>query len=185
MWNSSLESPPSVCPPPPLLARPLPAIPPLRPAVRKVTPTMDEARIGKGMILKGEISGTEPLFIDGSVKGSINLPGSLVTVGPNGQVTASIAARNVLVLGKVIGNIVASNRLDIRAQGSVTGDVIAARMSIEDGAFVKGRVTLKKAETEPVVTMNPASDALEAPLTRMLVQPEGAQLRMQPVVQSA
>jgi cytoskeletal protein CcmA (bactofilin family) len=146
---------------------------------------MDEARFGKGLILKGEISGTEPLFIDGSVQGSINLPDNLVTVGSNGQVTASIAARDVLVLGKVFGNIVASNRLDIRAEGSVTGDVIAARMSVEDGAFVKGRVSLEKTAAEPVVTMDPASDALEAPKTRMLAQPEGGHRRMQPVAQSA
>jgi len=184
MWNSSLESPISVCPTP-QLARPLPAIPPLRPVIRKVTPTMDEARIGKGLILKGEISGTEPLFIDGSIQGSINLPDSLVTVGPNGQVTASIAARDVLVLGKVFGNIVASNRLDIRAEGSVSGDVIAARMSIEDGAYVKGRVSLEKTVAEPVVTMDPVSDAMEDPRTRMLVQPEGGKRRMQPVAQSA
>jgi cytoskeletal protein CcmA (bactofilin family) len=146
---------------------------------------MDEARIGKGMILKGEIGGTEPLFIDGSVQGSINLPDSLVTVGANAQVTASIAARDVLVLGKVFGNIFASNRLDVRAEGSVTGDVVAARMSIEDGAFVQGRVSLDKTAAEPVVTMAPASDALKAPRTRMLVQPEGGQPRMQPVAQSA
>jgi cytoskeletal protein CcmA (bactofilin family) len=146
---------------------------------------MDEARIGKGLILKGEISGTEPLFIDGSIQGSINLPDSLVTVGPNGQVTASIAARDVLVLGKVFGNIVASNRLDIRAEGSVSGDVIAARMSIEDGAYVKGRVSLEKTVAEPVVTMDPVSDAMEDPRTRMLVQPEGGKRRMQPVAQSA
>jgi cytoskeletal protein CcmA (bactofilin family) len=184
MWNSSLDSPISVCPPQ-QLARPLPAIPPLRPAVRKVTTSMDESRIGKGLILKGEISGTEPLFLDGSVQGSINLPGSLVTVGANGQVTASIAARDVLVLGKVFGNIVASNRLDIRAEGSVTGDVIAARMSIEDGAYVKGRVSLDKTAAEPVVTMDPVSDAVQAPQTRLLAPPEGGQRRMQPVAQPA
>jgi cytoskeletal protein CcmA (bactofilin family) len=146
---------------------------------------MDEARIGKGLILKGEISGTEPLFIDGRVQGSINLPDSLVTVGPNGLVTASIAARDVLVLGKVFGNIVASNRLDIRAEGSVSGDVIAARMSIEDGAYVKGRVSLEKTAAEPVVTMDPASDAVEDSRTRMLAPLEGGHRRMQPVAQPA
>lgn len=184
MWKSSLDSPISVCPTP-QLARPLPAIPPLRPVIRKVTSTMDETRIGKGLVLKGDISGMQPLYIDASLQGSINLPDSLVTVGPNGQVTASIVARDVLVLGKVFGNIVASNRLDIRAEGSVTGDVIAARMSVEDGAYVKGRVSLDKTAAEPVVTMDPVSDAKEATRTRMLVQPEGAKRRMQPVAQTA
>lgn len=184
MWKSSLDSTLSVCPPP-QLARPLPAIPPLRPVIRKVTTSMDETRFGKGLILKGEISGTEPLFIDGSLVGSINLPDSLVTVGPNAQVTASIAARDVLVLGKVFGNIVASNRLDIRAEGSVTGDVNAVRMSVEDGAYVKGRVSLDKTAAEPVVTMGLVSDAMEAPRTRLLAPLEGGQRRMQPVAQSA
>jgi cytoskeletal protein CcmA (bactofilin family) len=184
MWKSSLDNTPSVCPTP-QLARPLPAIPPLRPVVRKVNTSMDETRFGKGLLLKGEISGTEPLFIDGSFQGSINLQDNLVTVGPNGQVTASIAARDVLVLGKVCGNIIALNRLDIRAEGSVTGDVIAARMSVEDGAYVKGRVSLQNAETEPVVTMGPASDALETIRTRLLAPPEGGHRHMQPVAQSA
>lgn len=184
MWKSSLDSSISVCPTPPL-TRPLPAIPPLRPVIHKVTTSMDEGSIGKGLILKGEISGTEPLFIDGSVQGSINLPDSLVTVGPNAQVTASIAARDVLVLGKVFGNIVAFNRLDIRAEGAVTGDVNAARMSIEDGAYIKGRVSLDKTAIEPVVTMDPVSNGMEATRTRMLVSLEGGQRRMQPVAQTA
>jgi cytoskeletal protein CcmA (bactofilin family) len=106
----------------------------------------EQATIGKGLIVKGEIGGSESLFIDGKVEGSINLPGNRVTVGRNGQVAASISAREIVVLGKVRGNVSASDRVDIRAEGSLTGDVSAARISIEDGAFFKGGIDIRKAD---------------------------------------
>ena len=112
----------------------------------------DQATIGKGLFIKGEISGSESLFIDGKVEGSINLPGNRVTVGRNGQVSASIAAREIVVLGKVRGNVSASDRVDIRAEGALTGDVSAARISIEDGAFFKGGIDIKKVDGKPVST---------------------------------
>jgi cytoskeletal protein CcmA (bactofilin family) len=90
------------------------------------------------------------LFIDGKVEGSINLPGNRVTVGRNGQVAASISAREIVVLGKVRGNVTATDRVDIRAEGALTGDVSAARISIEDGAFFKGGIDIRKAEPKPV-----------------------------------
>ena len=100
--------------------------------------------------MKGEITGTESLFIDGKVEGSISLPGNRVTVGRNGQVAASITAREIVVLGKVRGNVSASDRVDIRAEGALTGDVAAARISIEDGAFFKGGIDIRKPEaTKP------------------------------------
>lgn len=106
----------------------------------------DQAIIGKGLFIKGEIGGTESLLIDGKVEGSINLPGNRVTVGRNGQVAASINAREIVVLGKVKGNVSASDRVDIRAEGSLTGDVSAARISIEDGAYFKGGIDIRKSE---------------------------------------
>jgi cytoskeletal protein CcmA (bactofilin family) len=109
----------------------------------------DQATIGKTLIVKGEISGTESLYIDGKVEGSINLPGNRVTVGRNGQVAATILAREIVVLGKIRGNCTATDRVDIRAEGSLTGDVIAARISIEDGAFFKGGIDIRKAGAEP------------------------------------
>jgi cytoskeletal protein CcmA (bactofilin family) len=94
--------------------------------------------------VKGEVTGSESLYIDGKVEGAINLPGNRVTVGRNGQVAANISAREVVVLGKVRGNINASDRVDIRSEGSLTGDVIAQRISIEDGAFFKGGIDIRK-----------------------------------------
>jgi cytoskeletal protein CcmA (bactofilin family) len=84
------------------------------------------------------------LYIDGRVEGSINLSGNRVTVGRNGVVAANINAREIVVLGKVRGNLTASDRVDIRSDGSLTGDVVAARISIEDGAYFKGGIDIRK-----------------------------------------
>ncbi len=108
------------------------------------TTTADQATIGKSLVIKGEVTGSESLYIDGRVEGSINLSGNRVTVGRNGVVAANINAREIVVLGKVRGNLTASDRVDIRSDGSLTGDVIAARISIEDGAFFKGGIDIRK-----------------------------------------
>lgn len=116
------------------------------PAPRPVsTSTADQATIGKSLVIKGEVTGSESLYIDGRVEGSINLAGNRVTVGRNGVVSANINAREIVVLGKVRGNLTASDRVDIRSDGSLTGDVVAARISIEDGAFFKGGIDIRKA----------------------------------------
>ena len=109
----------------------------------------EQATIGKSLIVKGEVSGSESLYIDGKVEGAINLPGNRVTVGRNGQVAANIMAREIVVLGKERGNCQAQDRVDIRSEGSLTGDVIAARISIEDGAFFKGGIDIRKPGAEP------------------------------------
>jgi cytoskeletal protein CcmA (bactofilin family) len=108
------------------------------------TTSSDQATIGKSLVIKGEVSGSESLYIDGRVEGSINLAGNRVTVGRNGIVAANITAREIVVLGKVRGNLTASDRVDIRSDGSLTGDVVAARISIEDGAYFKGGIDIRK-----------------------------------------
>ena len=113
------------------------------------TTTADQATIGKSLVIKGEVTGSESLYIDGRVEGSINLSGNRVTVGRNGVVAANINAREIVVLGKVRGNLTASDRVDIRSDGSLTGDVVAARISIEDGAFFKGGIDIRKAGQKP------------------------------------
>ena len=120
------------------------------PAPRPVSAsTADQATIGKSLVIKGEVTGSESLYIDGRVEGSINLAGNRVTVGRNGVVSANINAREIVVLGKVRGNLTASDRVDIRSDGSLTGDVVAARISIEDGAFFKGGIDIRKAGQKP------------------------------------
>ena len=121
-----------------------PARPASSPSTAGAAATGEQATIGKSLVVKGEVTGSESLYIDGKVEGTINLPGNRVTVGRNGQVAANIVAREVVVLGKVRGNCQASDRVDIRSEGSLTGDVIAARISIEDGAFFKGGIDIRK-----------------------------------------
>ena len=116
----------------------------IEPSGRAPMSSGDQATLGKGLIFKGEITGSESLFIDGKVEGNINLPGNRVTVGRNGQVAANISAREIVILGKVRGNVTASDRVDIRAEGSLTGDVTVARISIEDGAYFKGGIDIRK-----------------------------------------
>jgi cytoskeletal protein CcmA (bactofilin family) len=128
-------------------------------------PSGEQATIGKSLFVKGEVSGSESLYVDGKVEGTINLPGNRVTVGRNGQVAANITAREVVVLGKVRGNIQASDRVDIRSEGSLTGDVAAARISIEDGAYFKGGIDIRKpGDTKggPAPTSTPESAVVEA-----------------------
>jgi cytoskeletal protein CcmA (bactofilin family) len=121
----------------------------------------EQATIGKGLTIKGEINGSESLYIDGKVEGSVNLPGNRVTVGRNGQVAASITAREIVVLGKVRGNVTATDRVDIRAEGSLSGDVAAARISIEDGAFFKGGIDIRKPEGKQAAVVAPTPEPVK------------------------
>jgi cytoskeletal protein CcmA (bactofilin family) len=111
----------------------------------------DRSTIGKSLLIKGEITGSESLHIEGKVEGSINLPGDRVTVGRNGRVSAGIAARDIVVLGEVLGSCKASDHLDIRSEASLYGDVVVSRISIEDGAFLTGSIDIRKETVlEPV-----------------------------------
>src|SRR6202042_996662 len=138
------ERPVSSAPSVPMAVSEPPAAP--RPVA---TTTADQATIGKSLVIKGEVTGSESLYIDGRVEGSINLAGNRVTVGRNGVVSANINARETVVLGKVRGNLTASDRVDIRSDGSLTGDGVAARISIEDGAFFKGGIDIRKGGQKP------------------------------------
>ena len=152
MWKPN-ATPGSTATPEPARPTPAPApttssTPTMEPApaprTSAVNSTAEQATIGKSLVIKGEVTGSESLYIDGRVEGSINLPGNRVTVGRNGVVSANINAREVVVLGKVKGNLTASDRVDIRNEGSLTGDVVAQRISIEDGAFFKGGIDIRK-----------------------------------------
>jgi len=103
------------------------------------------AHIGKSVVIRGELSGSEDLYIDGQVEGSIELREHNLTIGPNGRVNANMNAKEVIVQGAVKGNIRAVDRVEIRKSGSVSGDLVAARIVIEDGAFFKGSIDIQKA----------------------------------------
>ncbi len=155
MWKPNQTGPVNSTPTPePPRAVPPPA--PVEQPIRQQAVTGEQAVIGKGLFIKGEITGSESLLIDGKVEGSLNLPGNRVTVGRNGQVAANITAREIVVLGKVKGNVTASDRVDIRAEGSLSGDVAAARISIEDGAFFKGGIDIRKPDAKPTAVPEPA-----------------------------
>ena len=111
--------------------------------VKTVTAPVDQATIGRTLVIKGEITGSEALYIDGRIEGKIMMPESRVTIGRNGKVDASIQAREVVVMGKVNGNIECSDRVDIRAEGAVSGDISTVRISVEDGAALKGGIQVR------------------------------------------
>jgi cytoskeletal protein CcmA (bactofilin family) len=166
MWKPNQPGPANLPPTPePPAARPVPSAPPVvepaasRASVTSASTSGEQATIGKSLFIKGEITGSESLFVDGKVEGSINLAGNRVTVGRNGQVAANITAREIVVLGKVRGNVSATDRVDIRAEGSLNGDVSAARISIEDGAFFKGGIDIRKPEGKsgPAAVAAPAT----------------------------
>jgi cytoskeletal protein CcmA (bactofilin family) len=114
--------------------------------VKPATSPMDQAHIGRSLVIKGEISGSEALFIDGRVEGTVNFPDSRVTVGRNGTVAANITAKEVVIMGKVQGNVDCADRLDIRNEGLLAGDVITHRISVEEGAILKGGVEVRNPE---------------------------------------
>lgn len=128
----------------------------------QTTAVGDQATIGKSLVVKGEVTGSESLYIDGKVEGAITLPGNRVTVGRNGQVSANITAREIVVLGKVKGNVMASDRVDIRSEGALTGDVTAQRISIEDGAFFKGGIDIRKPGNESKVEAKSSNSVASA-----------------------
>ena len=106
------------------------------------------ARIGAGLQIKGQITGSEDLQIDGIVNGPISLSGHELTVGPTAQLTSEVHAGEVVVHGKVVGNVHARGRVDIKQDGSITGDIECARISIEDGAHFKGRIEIDPAKAQ-------------------------------------
>ena len=128
--------------------------------VKTVSAPVEQATIGRTLVIKGEISGAEALYIDGRIEGKISLPDNRVTIGRNSTVQASITAREVVVMGKVNGNIECSDRVDIRSEGSVTGDVSTVRISVEDGAIMKGGIQVRSGEhKQPNQQSQPKTEA--------------------------
>lgn len=125
------------------------------------TPKMDVAHIGKSVVIKGELSGSEDLYLDGEVEGSIELRSHSLTVGPNGRVRANVNAKDVVIHGKVDGNVRGTDRVELKKSAVLNGDVITQRIVIEDGAFFKGSIDIQKGEAKPEA---PRAMAAAAPL---------------------
>ena len=105
----------------------------------------DMVNIGKSVVIKGELSGSEDLTIEGHVEGKIDLRDNVLTIGPNGKIKAEVFAKAVVVLGEVTGNVTASEKVDIRDNGSVDGDIASPRVAIAEGAHFRGSVDMQRA----------------------------------------
>jgi cytoskeletal protein CcmA (bactofilin family) len=108
------------------------------------TPSGSTARLGASLLVKGEISGNEDLHIDGSVEGLVQLDDRKLTVGATAKLTADVVAREVVVYGTIKGNLRARDRIEIKKDGSVVGDLTTARIMIEDGAYFKGSIEIDR-----------------------------------------
>ena len=104
----------------------------------------DNVNIGKSVVIKGELTGSEDLTIEGHVEGTIQLRDHVLTIGPNGRIKAQVFAKSLVVLGEVTGNVTASEKVDIRDNGSVDGDIISPRVAIAEGAHFRGSVDMQR-----------------------------------------
>jgi cytoskeletal protein CcmA (bactofilin family) len=104
----------------------------------------DVVNIGKSVVIKGELNGSEDLTIEGHVEGKIELKDHVLTIGPNGKIKAQVFAKSVIVLGEVNGNVTASEKVDIRDGGSVDGDIVSPRVAIAEGAHFRGTVDMQR-----------------------------------------
>jgi len=129
----------------------------------------DIVNIGKSVVIKGELNGSEDLTIEGHVEGTIQLRDHVLTIGPNGRIKAQVFAKSVIVLGEVTGNVTASEKVDIRDNGSVDGDIISPRVAIAEGAHFRGSVDMQRkgqpqaAKSAPGAPAQPTQQAQQAP----------------------
>jgi cytoskeletal protein CcmA (bactofilin family) len=136
--------------------------------------TGEFAHIGKSVIIKGELSGSEDLTVDGTVEGTIHLQGNSLVIGPNGQVKAGIQAKNVMVQGKVEGDIRAAERTELRKSAVVMGDIFTHRLAIEEGAFLKGKVDVQREAAKPAPSPVAKSEPHEAKAPAVATSVAGA-----------
>jgi cytoskeletal protein CcmA (bactofilin family) len=130
----------------------------------------DIVNIGKSVVIKGELNGSEDLTIEGHVEGTIQLRDHVLTIGPNGKIKAQVFAKAVIVLGEVHGNVTASEKVDIRDNGSVEGDLVSPRIAIAEGAHFKGSVDMQR-KGAPQQKQEQAKPTVQAPTGTAAVPP--------------
>src|SRR5436853_2366293 len=123
----------------------------------------DIVNIGKSVVIKGELNGSEDLTIEGHVEGTIQLRDHVLTIGPNGRIKAQVFAKSVIVLGEVTGNVTASDKVDIRDNGSVDGDIVSPRVAIAEGAHFRGSVDMQRKGGAPQAQGAKAAQGAGAP----------------------
>jgi cytoskeletal protein CcmA (bactofilin family) len=147
MWNDKPSYPPKSSPTPEPAA-PTPRTHETSMAARVATlPPQNVSVIGKSLTITGDIVGSEPLHVEGHVKGAIRLETSYLNIGPEATVQSNVVAREVVVRGSIVGNVNVSERIDIRNGGSLVGDVTAHSVSIEEGAYFKGSIDMRRTES--------------------------------------
>jgi cytoskeletal protein CcmA (bactofilin family) len=168
MWKRE-ESPrppqpvvPPTAPPPVAHQSTTPRVEPMQP-VQPVQQEKSIVNIGKSVIIKGELSGSEDLTIEGQVEGKIELRQNVLTIGPNAKIKAQVLARAVVVEGTVQGNIAASEKIEIRDKGSVEGDLSSPRVAIADGAHFRGSIDMQQAKSGDKHETKPAAAPAPAP----------------------
>jgi cytoskeletal protein CcmA (bactofilin family) len=129
--------------------------------------------IGKSVVIKGELNGSEDLTIEGHVEGKIELKDHVLTIGPNGKIRAQVFAKSVIVLGEVNGNVTATEKVDIRDNGSVDGDIVSPRVAIAEGAHFRGSVDMQKKPTSPSQPRPAQPQAAQAQANQQQPQPAG------------
>ena len=139
----------------------------------------DIVNIGKSVVIKGELAGSEDLTIEGHVEGTIQLRDHVLTIGPNGKIKAQVFAKSVIVLGEVTGNVTASDKVDIRDNGSVDGDIVSPRVAIAEGAHFRGSVDMqRKAGAAQAPGAKPAAASTPQPQASSSPQPQAAGQRV-------
>jgi cytoskeletal protein CcmA (bactofilin family) len=159
--------------PAPVVSQPATAQPAAapQPEIRRIE--RDMVNIGKSVVIKGELNGSEDLTVEGHVEGRIELKDHVLTIGPNGKIKAQVFAKAVIVLGEVNGNVTASEKVDIRDGGSVDGDIIAPRVAIAEGAHFRGSVDMQR-KGQPAATSAQPSKTTVSQATSSQAQPQPA-----------
>lgn len=129
---------------------------------QRMKPAEATTVIGRSVTIHGQIDGSEDLYLDGEVKGSLRLPGNRLTVGPNAHIVADLEVRDIVVYGRVEGNIAASGRVDLRQTAEVAGDILTSRLSIEEKASIRGRVDVGAASAGALATSSKAAPSAGA-----------------------
>jgi cytoskeletal protein CcmA (bactofilin family) len=128
--------------------------------------------IGKSVVVRGDISGKEDLYLDCDIEGTITLPENQLTVGPDARIVADVTVRDLIVFGRLTGNVHATGRVDLRQSASLTGDIVAGRLSIEESAVLKGRVELKTGDAQSASAPQTPSVPAAASSETLVLQPK-------------
>jgi cytoskeletal protein CcmA (bactofilin family) len=152
----------------PVAANPQTMTPSPQPDSRRIE--RDVVNIGKSVVIKGELNGSEDLTIEGQVEGKIELKEHALTIGPNGKIKAQIFAKSVIVLGEVNGNVAASEKVDIRDGGSVDGDIVSPRVAIAEGAHFRGSVDMQRKGPQPAPKPQPQKESVSQPAAQPVSQ---------------